>query len=468
VPLFEVDRESQLVRAVPPTTFPALGLWERQDLEAWVTSAPELAGGDFTVVTSEYDRFDRTSERLDVLGVVPIEEGHGRLVVVELKRDGTSTTVDLQAIKYAAYVAASQFSDVVDMYTAYHHVDEEEAQQCLLGLLGGTADDPPLIDNTPRMVLVAGDFRPEVTTTVLWLIDNFEDMDIRCVRLQPFQVADRIVVHSEVIIPLPEAEQYRLGVQRKRRELEREQQQSARAGRLIPRLFEAGALEIGQQLWFRRDAVPAGATPVWSKDEPLYRATVATSEGIRTLRWHDSETGEERSDSPSLLAARILHRLGLREGELSSAGVNGMSYWTIDGETSLRDLAAETGILEGSGRHIDREALKKVCASIPRGRWTTYGDLAAAIGAPGAAQSVAGILASDPTVENAHRVLRSGGRISPGWTTTDGSRGPEYARMLLEGEGVSFDEGGVADDNAYWKPPGVDQITAVDGGEPDP
>jgi len=144
------------------------------------------------------------------------------------------------------------------------------------------------------------------------------------------------------------------------------------------------------------------------------------------------------------------------------------SYWTIDGETSLRDLAAETGILEGSGRHIDREALKKVCASIPRGRWTTYGDLAAAIGAPGAAQSVAGILASDPTVENAHRVLRSGGRISPGWTTTDGSRGPEYARMLLEGEGVSFDEGGVADDNAYWKPPGVDQITAVDGGEPDP
>jgi hypothetical protein len=54
----------------------------------------ELAGGDFTVVTPEFDRFDRTSERLDVLGVVRIDEGHGRLVVIELKRDGTSTTVD--------------------------------------------------------------------------------------------------------------------------------------------------------------------------------------------------------------------------------------------------------------------------------------------------------------------------------------------------------------------------------------
>jgi hypothetical protein len=67
MPLFEVDRDSQVVKEVLPTTFAALGLWERQDLEAWVTSAPELAGGDFVVVTSEYDRFDRISERVDVL-----------------------------------------------------------------------------------------------------------------------------------------------------------------------------------------------------------------------------------------------------------------------------------------------------------------------------------------------------------------------------------------------------------------
>jgi hypothetical protein len=98
MPLFEVDKDTKRVEEIKPTTFPELRLWERQDLEAWVTSAPELAGGDFTVITSEFDRFDRTSERLDILGIVPIEPGHGRLVVVELKRDGTSTTVDLQAI----------------------------------------------------------------------------------------------------------------------------------------------------------------------------------------------------------------------------------------------------------------------------------------------------------------------------------------------------------------------------------
>jgi hypothetical protein len=343
-----VNRDSKQVGEVEPATFPDLKLWERQDLEAWVTSAPELAGGDFTVVTSEYDRFDRTSERLNVLGVLGTEPGHGRLVVVELKRDGTSTTVDLQAIKYAAYVAAAQFSDVVGMYARHHAVSEDEARAALLELLGGTEDEPPVIDDTPRIVLVAGDFRPEVTTTVMWLIDNFE-MDIRCVRLQPFAVGDRILVHSEVIIPLPEAEQYRLGVQRKRREAEHEQK--ARAGRLLPRLLEAEALELGQVLYFRRDAVPPEATP-WSSQEPLYQATLVSGEGNRTLEWTDPESGETSRDSPSLLAARLLHRLGHRSGELSSSGINGMHYWTIDGETSLRDLAAP-----GEGRTWDEQSL---------------------------------------------------------------------------------------------------------------
>ncbi len=201
-------------------------------------------------------------------------------------------------------------------------------------MLGGTEEEPPAIDDTPRIVLVAGDFRPEVTTTVMWLIDNFE-MDIRCVRLQPFAVGDRILVHSEVIIPLPEAEQYRLGVQRKRREAE--QEQKARAGRLLPRLLEADALKLGQVLHFRRDAVPPEATP-WSLQEPLYQATLVSGEGNRTLEWTDPESGETSRDSPSLLAARLLHRLGHRSGELSSAGINGMHYWTVDGETSLRDL----------------------------------------------------------------------------------------------------------------------------------
>jgi hypothetical protein len=412
VPLFEVDENTKRVVEIKPTTFPELGLWERQDLEAWVSTAPELAGGDFTVVTSEYDRFDRTNERLDVLGIVPLESGQGRLVVVELKRDGTSTTVDLQAIKYAAYVAAAQFSDVVDLYARHHSVTDEEAREALVELLGGTEDEPPLIDNKPRIVLVAGDFRAEVTTTVLWLIDNFE-MDIRCVRLQPFSVDGRTLVHSEVIIPLPEAEQYRLGVQRKCRQVEEEQEQTARAGRLLPGCWRPRRSRSARRCASAATPFRQRRRPPASLDEPLYQATVVAGEGIRCLQWTEPETAESRQESPSVLAARLLHRLGERTGELSSAGVNGMNYWTVDGDVSLRDVAREAGLLERSGRRINRDALRSVCAAIPEGRWTTYGDVAKATGVPGAAQSVAGILATDWSIPNPHRVLRSGGHTTP-------------------------------------------------------
>jgi len=137
-----------------------------------------------------------------------------------------------------------------------------------------------------------------------------------------------------------------------------------------------------------------------------------------------------------VLAARLLHRLGERTGELSSAGVNGMNYWTVDGDVSLRDVAREAGLLERSGRRINRDALRSVCAAIPEGRWTTYGDVAKATGVPGAAQSVAGILATDWSIPNPHRVLRSGGHISPGWRSGDGG-GPEVCRARLEAEGSS-------------------------------
>ncbi len=285
---------------------------------------------------------------------------------------------------------------------------------------------------------------------MLWLLDNF-DMDIRCVRLQPFTVGERILVHSEIIIPLPEAEQYRLGVQRKRREVEREQKQKARAQRLLPQLVEADALKLGQPLYFRRAAVPASAKP-WSTKEPLYTATLKASEGNKTLEWTDPQSGETLLDSPSLQAARLLHRLGLRSGEPSSAGVNGMAYWTVDGEISLLDLGAEVGVLERSARSVNRDALREACDAIPKGHWTTYGDLADAIGVPGAAQSVAGVISSDESIPNAQRVLRSTGHISPGWSATDGG-GPEVARQRLEMEGLTFSENDSADPSRRWTPP---------------
>ncbi|WP_228040601.1 hypothetical protein [Nodosilinea sp. LEGE 07088] len=49
-----------------------------------------------------------------------------------------------------------------------------------------------------------------MTTAVMWL--NERDLDIRCVRLQPYKLGDELLLDIEQIIPLPEAEEYQVRI----------------------------------------------------------------------------------------------------------------------------------------------------------------------------------------------------------------------------------------------------------------
>lgn len=100
---------------------------------------------------------------------------------------------------------------------------------------------------------------------------------------------------------------------------------------------------------------------------------------------------------------------------------------------------------------LDRAALSRACAAIPPGHWTTYGDLAEAVGAPGHARHVARELTRGG-VPNAHRVLRSTGRVASGYRHGD-CGGPEVARRLLDAEGLTFGSAGAADPGRRWIPP---------------
>lgn len=84
--------------------------------------------------------------------------------------------------------------------------------------------------------------------------------------------------------------------------------------------------------------------------------------------------------------------------------------------------------------------LRFILAELPAGRWTTYGDLATVIGV--SAQSVENHLANEPT-PNAHRVLKSGGTISPQFAWIEKGRTDDPRELLLK-EGVTF----AADDRA--------------------
>nr|MBA2324231.1 hypothetical protein [Pseudonocardiales bacterium] len=69
-------------------------------------------------------------------------------------------------------------------------------------------------------ILVSAGFGREITTTVLWL-NSFEGMDIRCLRLSPYDIDGTILLDIQQVIPLPEAEDYQVRLRRKQAEAEK-------------------------------------------------------------------------------------------------------------------------------------------------------------------------------------------------------------------------------------------------------
>ena len=78
-------------------------------------------------------------------------------------------------------------------------------------------------------------------------------------------------------------------------------------------------------------------------------------------------------------------------------------------------------------------------SQVPYGRVTTYGSIALALGEPFGARQVGWALAalSDDDVP-AHRVIKAGGALSPGFAHGV----PGVQRTMLEEEGVEFDARG--------------------------
>lgn len=89
------------------------------------------------------------------------------------------------------------------------------------------------------------------------------------------------------------------------------------------------------------------------------------------------------------------------------------------------------------------ELINQSLAAMPRGTWTTYGDLAALAGTHPV--PVGQRLASHP-LPNAHRVLQVDGTISPNFRWLDPAR-TDNPQDILRQEDVSFDEHGHADPN---------------------
>jgi alkylated DNA nucleotide flippase Atl1 len=119
---------------------------------------------------------------------------------------------------------------------------------------------------------------------------------------------------------------------------------------------------------------------------------------------------------------------------------NGWYFWQLADGRSLKDVrAAYAGAepVKPSEKAFDWSALHTILEALPDGYWTTYGDLADAVGT--AAQPLGNHVTRCQQCTNAHRILTREGKVAENfaWLDPADERDP---LVLLSSEGLAFAE----------------------------
>src|SRR6056297_943588 len=113
--MFRVDRSQNRLSRLVQKRFSELNLRERDHLQEWLANQPDALGEELLIIQKEFDGFDETRERLDLLAI----DKDGNLVIIENKLDDSGRDVVWQALKYASYCANLSRAQIIDIYQRY-------------------------------------------------------------------------------------------------------------------------------------------------------------------------------------------------------------------------------------------------------------------------------------------------------------------------------------------------------------
>ncbi|ENM3818403.1 TPA: DUF4268 domain-containing protein [Vibrio cholerae] len=224
--MFTVNHQTNRISPVRTKKFSELGFTERKHLQEWLAHEPSALGEELLIIQKEFDGFDDTRERLDLLAL----DKDGNLVIIENKLDDSGRDVVWQALKYASYCASLTKAQIVEIYQQY--LDRYEPVTGEVDLLNAPVSasariceflDAPDLDelklnlgNSQRIMLVAANFRKEVTSTALWLLG--QGISIACFKITPYSLGEQLLINIDQIIPTPEAKELMIGINAKEAE----------------------------------------------------------------------------------------------------------------------------------------------------------------------------------------------------------------------------------------------------------
>ncbi len=211
--MFLVNKEDKKIHKIDDISFKECGLKERSDLQEWICNNPDILGEELLIIQKEFDGFCDTHERLDLLAIDKI----GNLVIIENKLDDSGRDTVWQAMKYAGYCSSLKKDDIKNIYQKY--LDKNGVKYKAEEIISEFLDKPDYSEIelnqklSQRIILVAKEFRKEVTNTVIWARDF--GVNIKCIKIIPFKINNLLIVDTDQIIPVKDIAEITISYEQK-------------------------------------------------------------------------------------------------------------------------------------------------------------------------------------------------------------------------------------------------------------
>jgi hypothetical protein len=189
--------------------FSELGFKERNHLQEWLAENPQALGEELLIIQKEFHGFNDTNERLDLLAI----DKQGNLVIIENKLDDSGRDVTWQALKYASYCSSLTTGQIKDIFQDYLNKIQTGAvaEDKLTEFFEKDYEELVLnIGAGQRIMMVAGKFRKEVTSTVIWLLNY--NIRLQCFKATPFALKEQWFLNIEQILPVPDMEDFTISM----------------------------------------------------------------------------------------------------------------------------------------------------------------------------------------------------------------------------------------------------------------
>ena len=229
--MFLIDKEKNEAISISKKTFQELEFKERKHLQEWISKNTDILGERLLIIQKEFAGFDDTKERLDLLAL----DENGNLVIIENKLDDSGKDVVWQSLKYASYCSSLTKNDIKDIFQKY--IDSQGKNDHSEKLICDFLDiedfsEVELNSDDQRIIMIAANFRKEVTSTAMWLLDH--NIKIKCIKVTPYELGGQILLDTEQIIPIIDAEDYLIKIANKKQEelINREKKQTRHTVRL--------------------------------------------------------------------------------------------------------------------------------------------------------------------------------------------------------------------------------------------